>query len=219
VGFPYAPGMGHALGYARVSTTAQDPSLQTDALAAAGCAQVWTDVASGGRDDRPELARLLERLLPGDTLVVWRLDRLGRSLPHLLATITELEGRGVGFRSLTESIDTTTAGGRLVFSIFGALADFERQLIRDRTLAGLEAARARGRVGGRPTVMTPARVEAARALLARPGATVTSVAKDLGVSRATLYRTVLADGAEAPPRPAGSQGDDVVPDVGAGGRG
>ncbi|WP_299038033.1 recombinase family protein [uncultured Pseudokineococcus sp.] len=187
--------MGHALGYARVSTTAQDPSLQTDALTAAGCAQVWTDVASGGRDDRPELARLLERLLPGDTLVVWRLDRLGRSLPHLLATITELEGRGVGFRSLTESIDTTTAGGRLIFSIFGALADFERQLIRDRTLAGLEAARVRGSVGGRPTVMTPARVEAARALLARPGATVTSVAKDLGVSRATLYRTVLAEGA------------------------
>ncbi|WP_299040362.1 recombinase family protein [uncultured Pseudokineococcus sp.] len=191
--------MGHALGYARVSTTAQDPSLQTDALVAAGCAQVWTDVASGGRDDRPELARLLQRLLPGDTLVVWRLDRLGRSLPHLLATITELEGRGVGFRSLTEAIDTTTAGGRLVFSIFGALADFERQLIRDRTLAGLEAARARGRVGGRPTVMTPARVEAARALLARPGATVTSVAKDLGVSRATLYRTVLAEEASAPP--------------------
>jgi len=213
------PGMGHALGYARVSTTAQDPSLQTDALAAAGCAQVWTDVASGGRDDRPELARLLERLLPGDTLVVWRLDRLGRSLPHLLSTITELEGRGVGFRSLTESIDTTTAGGRLIFSIFGALADFERQLIRDRTLAGLEAARARGRRGGRPTVMTPARVEAARALLARPGATVTSVAKDLGVSRATLYRTVLADGVEAPPRPAGGQGDDAMPDGGGAARG
>jgi len=202
--------MGHALGYARVSTTAQDSSLQTDALTAAGCAQIWTDVASGGRDDRPKLARLLERLLPGDTLVVWRLDRLGRSLPHLLSTITELESRGVGFRSLTESIDTTTAGGRLVFSIFGALADFERQLIRDRTMAGLEAARARGRRGGRPTVMTPARVDAARALLARPGATVTSVAKDLGVSRATLYRTVLADGVEPPPRPTG-QSDKAGP--------
>ena len=212
--------MGHALGYARVSTTAQDPSLQTDALAAAGCAQVWTDVASGGRDDRPELARLLDRLLPGDTLVVWRLDRLGRSLPHLLSTISALEGRGVGFRSVTESITTTTAGGRLVFSIFGALADFERQLIRDRTLAGLEAARARGRRGGRPTVMTPARVEAARALLARPGATVTSVAKDLGVSRATFYRSVLADGVEPPPRPTtGGHGDDAVQAEGGAGRG
>jgi len=184
--------MGHALGYARVSTTAQDPSLQHDALNGAGCAQVWTDVASGAKDDRPELAKLLERVLPGDTLVVWRLDRLGRSLPHLLATITELEGRGVGFRSVTEAIDTTTPGGRLIFSIFGALAAFERDLVRDRTIAGLEAARTRGRVGGRPTVMTPARIEAARALLAVPGATVTSVAKDLGVSRATLYRNVLS---------------------------
>lgn len=184
--------MGHALGYARVSTTAQDPSLQHDALMAVGCGQVWTDVASGARDDRPELGKLLERLLPGDTLVVWRLDRLGRSLPHLLATITELEGRGVGFRSVTEAIDTTTPGGQLTFSIFGALAAFERDLVRDRTVAGLEAARARGRVGGRPTVMTPQRTAAARALLAAPGATVTSVAGDLGVSRATLYRTVLS---------------------------
>jgi len=191
-GFRTLVGMGHALGYARVSTTAQDPSLQHDALTGAGCAKVWTDVASGAKDDRPELAKLLERLLPGDTLVVWRLDRLGRSLPHLLATITELEGRGVGFRSVTEAIDTTTPGGRLIFSIFGALAAFERDLVRDRTIAGLEAARARGRVGGRPTVMTPARITAARSLLAVPGATVTSVAKDLGVSRATLYRNVLS---------------------------
>lgn len=183
--------MGHALGYARVSTAEQDPALQHDALAAAGCARVWTDVASGGKDDRPELADLLERLLPGDTLVVWRLDRLGRSLPHLLATITDLEGRGVGFRSVTESIDTTTATGRLVFAIFGALAEFERQLIRDRTLAGLASARARGRVGGRPSVMTPARVAAARALLSQPGASVASVARDLGVSRPTIYRNVI----------------------------
>ncbi|ROP45555.1 recombinase family protein [Pseudokineococcus lusitanus] len=183
--------MPHAHGYARVSTTSQDASLQHDALTAAGCARLWTDVASGSRDDRPQLAQLLERLLPGDTLVVWRLDRLGRSLPHLLATVNELEARGVGFRSLTESIDTTTAGGRLVFSIFGALADFERQLIRERTIAGLEAARARGRVGGRPTVMGPERIEAARALLAQPGATVTGVAAHLGVSRNTIYRNVL----------------------------
>jgi len=205
----------HAHGYARVSTTSQDASLQHDALTAAGCARVWTDVASGSRDDRPQLAQLLERLLPGDTLVVWRLDRLGRSLPHLLATVNELQGRGVGFRSLTESIDTTTAGGRLVFSIFGALADFERQLIRERTIAGLEAARARGRVGGRPTVMGPERIEAARALLAQPGATVTGVAAHLGVSRNTIYRNVLAGATQALPAPEG-QGDDVVPAPGGG---
>jgi len=187
----------HAHGYARVSTTSQDASLQHDALTAGGCARIWTDVASGSRDDRPQLAQLLERLLPGDTFVVWRLDRLGRSLPHLLATVNDLEARGVGFRSLTESIDTTTAGGRLVFSIFGALADFERQLIRERTIAGLEAARARGRVGGRPTVMTPQRIEAARALLTQPGATITGVARDLGVSRNTIYRQVITLGADA----------------------
>jgi len=190
--------MPHAHGYARVSTTSQDASLQHDALTAAGCARIWTDVASGSRDDRPQLAQLLERLLPGDTLVVWRLDRLGRSLPHLLTTVNELEARGVGFRSLTESIDTTTAGGRLVFSIFGALADFERQLIRERTIAGLEAARARGRVGGRPTVMGPERIEAARSLLAQPGATVTGVAAHLGVSRNTIYRNVLVPTPEQP---------------------
>jgi len=190
--FRNTEGVPHAHGYARVSTTSQDASLQHDALTAAGCARIWTDVASGSRDDRPQLAQLLERLLSGDTLVVWRLDRLGRSLPHLLTTVNDLEGRGVGFRSVTESIDTTTAGGRLVFSIFGALADFERQLIRERTIAGLEAARSRGRVGGRPTVMGPERIEAARALLAQPGATVTGVAAHLGVSRNTIYRNVLA---------------------------
>jgi len=205
----------HAHGYARVSTTSQDASLQHDALTAAGCARLWTDVASGSRDDRPQLTQLLERLLPGDTLVVWRLDRLGRSLPHLLVTVNELEGRGVGFRSLTESIDTTTAGGRLVFSIFGALADFERQLIRERTIAGLEAARARGRVGGRPTVMGPDRIAAARALLTQPGATVTGVAKHLGVSRNTIYRNVLAGAAEASVRAPDGQ-DDIAPALGGG---
>ncbi len=120
--------MGHLHGYARVSTVEQDPALQDDALGRAGCARVWTDVASGSRDDRPELAKLLEALLPGDTLVVWRLDRLGRSLRHLIDIVTALDERGVGFRSVQESIDTTTPGGRLVFHVFAALAEFERDL-------------------------------------------------------------------------------------------
>ena len=183
--------MGHLLGYARVSTAEQDPSLQRDALAAAGCARVWTDVASGSRDDRPQLTALLEQLLPGDTLVVWRLDRRGRSLRHLIDTVTALDGRGVGFRSLQESIDTTTSGGRLVFHLFGALAEFERDLIRDRTLAGLAAARQRGRRGGRPPAMTPAKVRQAERMYAdkRP---VTEIAAVLGVGRATIYRALNA---------------------------
>lgn len=179
--------MPHLLGYARVSTAEQDPALQHDALRTAGCAQVFTDTASGATDDRPELARLVEQLLPGDTLVVWRLDRLGRSLRHLIDLVTDLDAREVGFRSLTESIDTTTPGGRLVFHLFGALAEFERQLIRDRTLAGLQAARARGRHGGRPPKMTPAKLRQARAM-AGSGSTVTEIADVLGVARATVYR-------------------------------
>jgi len=120
------------LGYARVSTAAQNPTLQTDALTAAGCYKIWTDVASGSKDDRPQLAAVIEHLRPGDTLAVWRLDRLGRSLPHLLETVAHLESIGVGFTSLTEEINTTTSGGRLIFTIFGALAEFERNLLRER---------------------------------------------------------------------------------------
>jgi DNA invertase Pin-like site-specific DNA recombinase len=149
--------MGHLLGYARVSTVEQNPALQDDALRAGGCVRIWTDVASGARDDRPQLALVLDRLLPGDTLVVWRLDRLGRSLRHLIDTVRVLDERGVGFRSLTESIDTSSTGGRLVFHVFGALAEFERDLGRDRTLAGLQAARDCGRHGGRPPKMTTRR--------------------------------------------------------------
>jgi len=122
---------GHLVRYARVSTAEQDPALQLDALTSAGCWRVCTDHASGSREDRPELAAALDHVRSGDTLVVWRLDRLGRSLPHLIDTVTGLAGRGVGFWSVTEAIDTTTAGGRLVFHVFGALAEFERQLIRD----------------------------------------------------------------------------------------
>ena len=146
--------MGHLLGYARVSTTDQRPGLQVDALERAGCYRVFTETASGARADRPVLAQVLDQLRPGDTLIVWKLDRLGRSLRHLVDVVTGLADRGVGFRSLQESIDTTTPGGKLVFHVFAALAEFERDLIRERTSAGLAAARARGRHGGRPSVMT-----------------------------------------------------------------
>jgi Resolvase, N terminal domain len=147
-------GMGHQLGYARVSTTDQQPQLQVDALKAAGCYRVFTETASGARSDRPTLAQLLDQLRPGDTLVVWKLDRLGHSLRHLVDTVTGLAERGIGFRSLQEAIDTTTPGGKLVFHVFAALAEFERDLIRERTAAGPAAARARGRHGGRPSVLT-----------------------------------------------------------------
>lgn len=193
--FATVRGVPHLLGYARVSTAEQDPALQHDALRAAGCARIFTDTASGAADDRPELARLLERLLPGDTVVVWRLDRLGRSLRHLIDVVTDLDARRVGFRSLTESIDTTTPGGRLVFHLFGALAEFERQLIRDRTLAGLAAARSRGRSGGRPPKMTPAKLRQAQAM-ASAGSTVTEIADVLGVARATVYRHLSAQASQ-----------------------
>ncbi len=180
--------MGHLLGYARVSTLEQTAQLQADALTQAGCYRVFTDVESGAKADRPQLAALLDQLRPGDTLVVWRLDRLGRSLRHLIDTLTDLDARGVGFRSLTESIDTTTAGGRLVFHIFGALAEFERDLVRTRTTAGLAAARARGRRGGRPPKMTADKIAAARALYSARELTLDEIAKTLGVGRTTLYR-------------------------------
>jgi len=147
--------MPHLLGYARVSTAEQTPDLQLDALRAAGCYRLFVDTASGALDDCPELATMLDQLWPSDTLVVWKLDWLGRSLRHLIDTIAELQRRDVGFRSLQENIDTTTPGGKLIFHIFGALAEFERDLIRQRTLAGLASARARGRTGGRPPSMTP----------------------------------------------------------------
>lgn len=179
--------MSALLGYARVSTADQNPQLQTDALSAAGCFRVWTDTASGAKTDRPQLAAVIDALREGDTLVVWRLDRLGRSLPHLIETVTELEQRGVAFRSLTESIDTSTAGGRLIFHVFGALAEFERQLIRERTVAGLNAARERGRTGGRPATLTPAKKRQAKKMRAE-GTPMSEIAEVLGVARSTLYR-------------------------------
>jgi DNA invertase Pin-like site-specific DNA recombinase len=184
---------GHLVGYARVSTAEQDPALQLDALEEAGCARVFTDHASGSREDRPQLAAALDHVRAGDTLVVWRLDRLGRSLPHLIDTVTALADRKVGFRSVTEAVDTTTAGGRLVFHLFGALAEFERQLLRDRTLAGLAAARARSRVGGRPRVMTEAKLRLARAMRAQiPPMSLGAVATELGLTKSTVARNLRA---------------------------
>jgi DNA invertase Pin-like site-specific DNA recombinase len=207
-------GSGHSLGYARVSTAEQHLDLQVDALTAAGCYRVFTDKASGAVGAlaaRPELDRVLDQLRPSDTLVVWKLDRLGRSLRHLVDTITALADRGVGFRSLQEQVDTTiitttttttsTAGGKLVFHIFVALAEFERDLIRERTHAGLAAARARGRHGGRPAVMTADKVRVAREMYASRRYTVAAIAKTLGVSRASIYRHLPAVAAE----PAGAE--------------
>jgi len=190
--------MGHLLGYARVSTADQQPQLQVDALERAGCYRVFTETASGARSDRPVLEQVLDQLRRGDTLVVWKLDRLGRSLRHLVDTVTELAERGIGFRSLQEAIDTTTTpGGKLVFHVFAALAEFERDLIRERTAAGLAAARARGRRGGRPSVMTAHKARVAQEMYRSGQCTVATIATTLGVSRASIYRHV-ADSSRQP---------------------
>lgn len=183
--------MGDLLGYARVSTHDQTMELQLDALAEAGCHRVFKETASGASDRRVELTNLFDHVRPGDTVVVWRLDRLGRSLRHLIDTVNSLADRKVGFRSLTENIDTTTSGGKLVFHIFGALAEFERELIRERTQAGLSAARARGRVGGRPSVMTPDKIAEARRMYESGDYTWAQIGDMFGVSRMTVYRHVV----------------------------
>jgi DNA invertase Pin-like site-specific DNA recombinase len=174
------------VGYARVSTIDQDPTLQLDALATAGCAKVFEDRASGARTDRPGLQAALDYVRDGDVLIVWKLDRLGRSLPHLIETVTSLATRGVGFRSLTEAIDTTTSGGRLVFHLFGALGQFERDLIQERTRAGLAAAAARGRKGGRKPVVTSDKLDRARSFIAK-GLTVREAAIRLRIGKTALY--------------------------------
>ncbi len=178
------------IGYARVSTLQQDEALQLDALRAAGCDRIFVDKASGKLESRPALDDLLAQARPGDSLVVWRLDRLGRSLRHLLDVVADLEHRGIGLVSLTEALDTTTPGGRLLFHLMGALAQFERELIRERTMAGLAAARARGRTGGRPTVWTEAKLWTARSMRDSGDYDVTSIARVLGVSRASVYRAL-----------------------------
>src|SRR5918911_328837 len=152
------------VGYARVSTTDQTLNLQHDALTKAGCTKIFTDTASGAQAERKGLTEALSYVRAGDTLVVWKLDRLGRSLKDLITRITELETRKIGFKSLTEQIDTTTSGGKLIFHIFGALAEFERDIIKERTNAGLQAARARGRKGGQPKALTPKQAAIAQAL-------------------------------------------------------
>ena len=185
------------VGYARVSTQDQKPALQLDALKAVGCEKVFVEKASGAQRERPEMKAALDYMRTGDTLVVWKLDRLARSMKQLIETVEMLEGQGIGFRSLTEAIDTTTAGGKLVFHIFGALAEFERSIIRERTRAGLDAAKARGRRGGRPPKLTDKDLTVARAMLAEASITVEDVAKRLGVSPATLYRHLPAARAQA----------------------
>lgn len=176
------------VGYARVSTADQNLNLQTDALRKAGCEKIFTDTASGAVDSRKGLTDAIEFCRAGDSLVVWKLDRLGRSLKHLIETVNKLQAKEVGFVSLQENIDTTTSGGKLVFHVFGALAEFERELIRERTRAGLAASRARGKLGGRPKKLTAKQIEMARKLLKDSSNSITEICATLKISRATLYR-------------------------------
>ncbi len=181
------------IGYARVSTQEQTLALQQDALQKLGCEQIFTDTASGTKTDRPGLDQALHFVRTGDSLVVWRLDRLGRSLKHLIETISQLQQRQIGFQSITENIDTTTSGGKLIFHVFGALAEFERDLIQERTQAGLAAARARGRKGGRPRVIAlndEKKVLMAQALYNDTRNSIAEICTVLRVSRATLYRYI-----------------------------
>jgi DNA invertase Pin-like site-specific DNA recombinase len=178
------------VGYARVSTQEQTLALQQDALLKADCTKVFTDTISGATQERKGLAQALEFVRDGDTLVVWKLDRLGRSLKHLIEMVTFLHDRGVGFKSLTEQIDTTTSGGKLIFHVFGALAEFERDLIRERTQAGLAAARARGKRGGRPALLDERKRKLLLALYANKSNSLADILGALHISKSTLYRYV-----------------------------
>lgn len=197
--------MSERVGYARVSTADQDVALQVRALEQAGCSRVFVETASGAVRERPELEQALAYLRPGDVLVVWKLDRLGRSLRHLLEVVDGLAQRGVDFRSLTEGLDTTTPAGRLLFHVVGAIAEFERDLIRERTHAGIRSARANGRRGGRPSTVGARQLRTARQLL-DGGATVTEAAASVGVSRPALYRALSkAQAASGAPTAAASR--------------
>jgi len=187
------------IGYARVSTVDQNLDLQRNALTEAGCERIFTEQVSGAVMDRPELTAAISFARAGDTLVVWKLDRLARSMKQLIDTVENLRAQDIGFRSLTEALDTTTAQGRLVFHMFGALAEFERSLIRERTQAGLSAAKKAGRTGGRPAKLTGDDIEAAKTMLTNPEIGVASVANRLGVSLATLYRHIPAARASSAP--------------------
>ncbi|MBF9197153.1 recombinase family protein [Microvirga terrestris] len=180
------------VGYARVSTKDQKTELQMDALKGMGCERVFIEKASGAQRERPELKAALEFVRAGDTIVVWKMDRLARSLKQLIETVEGLQHREIGFRSLTEAIDTTTPGGRLVFHIFASLAEFERSIIRERTMAGLAAAQARGRLGGRPRSLNERDIALARTMLADEKITVAEIANMLGGTASTLYRYIPA---------------------------
>ncbi len=181
------------IGYARVSTGDQNLDMQIAALRAAGCDRVFEEVASGAKSDRPVLATALSHLRAGDTFVVWRLDRLGRSLSHLVDLVAEFKRRGVGLQSLNDPVDTTTATGELVFNIFASLSQFERMLISERTRSGLEAARARGRKGGRPPRLNSKSLREIKALLSDPEITRASIAQRFGIARSTLYLHIGKD--------------------------
>lgn len=176
------------IGYARISTNDQNLDLQNDALTKAGCEKIFTDIASGAKSDRAGLMEALNFMRAGDTLVVWKLDRLGRSLRHLIDTVADIQAKKMGFRSIQENIDTTTSGGKLFFHIFGALAEFERDIIRERTNAGLASARARGKLGGRPRTMDKKKIGMAQSLYADGKSTIKDICETLKVSKATLYR-------------------------------
>ena len=188
IGFELKKGFYMKIGYARVSTLDQNLDLQLDALKKLGCDHIYEEKASGNTKERPELTHCLKSLRPGDTLAVWRLDRLGRSLQDLITIVKNLESSGVAFVSVTENIDTSTATGKLMFHVFGALAEFERNLIQERTQAGLTAARARGRVGGRKAVLDDKQRAQAKAMMADKSLSVGDIAKTMKVSRSTLYR-------------------------------
>jgi len=185
------------IGYARVSTDDQNLDLQRDALEKAGCEKIYADQQSGASTERLGLNGILEMARPGDTLVVWRLDRLGRSLKHLIHLMEQLDRQGIGLRSLQENIDTTTSGGRLVFHLFGALAEFERNLIRERTRAGLSAARARGRQGGRPKRLDPKKRELALRLYQERQHSIAELCQLMGISKSTLYNYLAEHGDDA----------------------
>ena len=176
------------IGYCRVSTQDQNPELQLDELKKAGCEKIFQDVASGSKDERKGLLEAMAFAREGDCIVVWKLDRLSRSLRHLIDTVNQLKERKVGLRVLTQNLDTTTPSGTLVFHIFGALAEFERLLIKERTNAGLASARARGRVGGRPKAMDEKKIQIARSLHADGRTNISEICETLNVSKATLYR-------------------------------
>jgi DNA invertase Pin-like site-specific DNA recombinase len=178
------------VGYARVSTTEQVLDLQTDALVSAGCKKIFSDTISGTKSDRPGLTQALEFCREGDTFVVWKLDRLGRSLKHLIETVEDLKNRGIGFKSIQEAIDTSTSTGKLYFHVFCALAEFERDLIRERTLAGLEAARTRGRKGGRRRVISERKIQAAVELALDKNRTVGEICETLGINTGSYYRYI-----------------------------